>query len=58
MPDRWSRVAQGTVPPARPVKTMRKHELIAEAKRLGIKNPENYLVTELRPVVAAKHRNL
>jgi hypothetical protein len=42
----------------RPVKTMRKHELIAEAKRLGIKNPDRYLASELRPVIAARLRNL
>lgn len=37
----------------RPVKTMRRHELVAEAHRLGIKNPDRYLVKELRPVVAS-----
>jgi len=38
----------------RPVNTMRRHELVAEAHRLGIKNPDRYLVPELRPVVAGR----
>ncbi|HXI95621.1 MAG TPA: hypothetical protein VNG04_05815 [Candidatus Acidoferrum sp.] len=40
----------------RPVKTMRRNELVAEAHRLGIKNPDRYNVNELRPVVAGRLR--
>ena len=38
----------------RSVRTMRKDELMMEAHRLGIKNPEGYLVPELRKVVTAR----
>lgn len=41
---------------SRPVKTMRRHELIAEARRLGVKKPDLYLVNELRHVVTARLR--
>lgn len=38
----------------RPIRTMRRHELVAEAKRLGIAKPNLYNVDELRPVVGAR----
>jgi hypothetical protein len=36
---------------------MRREELVAEAHRLGIKNPDCYLASELRKVVAARQIN-
>jgi hypothetical protein len=41
---------------SRPVEKMRRHELIAEAERFGIKNTERYIVRELRPLVASRLR--
>lgn len=41
----------------RPVQSMRRTELEAEARRLGIRNPQGYIVTELRPVVASRLRS-
>jgi hypothetical protein len=50
----WVETEHG--PPRRPVEKMLRHELITEAIRLGIKNPDLYIVRELRPVVASRLR--
>lgn len=38
----------------RPVRSMRRSELVAEANRLGIKNTERYNVDELRLAVSGR----
>lgn len=38
----------------RPIRSMRRHELVAEAQRLGVKNPDRYIVSELRTVVGSR----
>lgn len=40
----------------RSVQTMRRHELVREAERLGVKNTERYIVRELRSVVTSRLR--